>query len=167
MAVAAWLRARIATLGSKDLRVCSSFVFGLHEGSRFPELASRKEAAAQYLGCSVSTVWRRADAAITLLTKSTTSQDSVLFQLGQHRGTWVELHYLHGEDEDEGEDVRGALGFLIDSIPLLDWPDKVYALVRFGTEPRTVAAIPAVWVRQVSATQPSTRDTSAEWDDRP
>lgn len=163
MAVAAWLRTRIATLDSESQRTCGAFVFGLDEQARFPKLLTRREAAAQRLSCSLPTISRHTTAAITLIARTTAPEDSVLYRLRQHAGLWVELHYVPGTDAA----VREARCLLIDSTSLLDWPDKVYALVRFGTDNRAVTAIPALWVRQVTPAQSSNLDTLNVADHQP
>jgi hypothetical protein len=146
-AVAAWLHARIARLDSEELRICVSSVFGLHEAAQLPSASARVNATAQQLQYGATSVWRRVDTGIASIAASTTPADSVLHQLHEHANSAVELGHVLGAREE----MRITKCFLITALHLIDQPGKIYALVRHVDRPDTVAAIPAVWIRHVTA----------------
>jgi hypothetical protein len=150
MAVAAWLQARIASLGSEELRMCCSIAFGLRQESRAPSLLPRLTVVAEKLGHTVQTARRRVEAAIVLIARSTTPNHAVPYQLRQHADGWVELSFVSyngrndrdtdkrsdtgsdsGDDGcDDGETVQSVRCFLIAVTRPMDQPDRDYALVR-------------------------------------
>jgi hypothetical protein len=165
IAVAEWLRGRITSLDSEQLRECGLIAFGLHQDARSPTLLGRVRSVEEYLGRSEDTARRRVQTVVTQVARTTTEADSIVHQLRQHVDEWIDMRFVLSD----GSSVR-ARCFLIAAVcPADQPPDKVYAIARFDTGPdtvaspntagrprrartpgpETVAAIPAVRVRDV------------------
>lgn len=125
-----------------------STAFGLHESARFPDVRSRLAVAARQLDRSELTVRRHTAAAIGVLARTTTPEDSVPLRLRGHAGRWVRLDYV----VDESFVVVTARCFLMAVSRAIDQRDKIHAIVRSETQHGDAFAIPAVRVRHVAPT---------------
>ena len=176
-AVAAWLRARVSTLDSATQRRCATLVFGLDETAQYAQTGARVAAGAGRLGVNEKTVRRHTDAAITAIAAATPPGQSLPRQLRGHTGSWIDLGIAQDEGTDPkhdasdntsrdtrrdtgrgtgavvrrvgGENVLSTHCFLIAVARCTDPPDKILAVVRFGTNPRVATAVPAVRIRHV------------------
>lgn len=92
-ATAAWLRKRVASLGT-DQQTLLLLAFGLHETTQLLAARARFKAAADYLGRSEATARRHVGAAIGALARTTSVRDSIPHQLRRHAGQWVHIDFV-------------------------------------------------------------------------